>query len=337
MMLAHVTRSSAPPPPEEVGHSTLEEVGHPMAYWVTRRFGTLGCRLRGLLAQRTKSSDEVHYAVAFGSRRVYDYQNLAGPAGPAGGSLMRTRTPSVFTTALLLWAIPAQAGEGPWGDLMRGAGPRGGGVIVDHQPVGHGGLASDTAFRLTEWDPAIWQRVADDILLGAAATVGRVRFWGFYNDDVQPVGDETMRVRFYGSRAGDQMPGTVLFEQSFLNPGRTATGVIIPTFGAPAEFVFDVSLSVPVSLDAGVKYWLEIVQVGDEDSTFRWEYSQNTLLNGHVGINEAVEDWRPIQNLVSNAAFQLLTVPEPTSAVSVMILLGLLGVKRRKRTMRATH
>ncbi len=190
------------------------------------------------------------------------------------------------------------------------------GIVVSHPPLPTGGPASDTAFD----DGFVpWQRAADDFVLDSPATILRVNWWGFYNQD-NPPATETMRIRFMGARPGDGLPdeNNVVFEDSFLNPSRSATGQVIATGVLPAEYLYEVDLASPAELDGNTPYWLEIVQIGDPQTHFRWEFSF-TDQNDFAFINPIVEDWMPA-HLGGDLAFQLSTIPEPSAC-----LLSLLG------------
>lgn len=155
------------------------------------------------------------------------------------------RTACLMTLMLLVVTSPAGAAEIPWAPGLRGGG---GQLLIDHQRHPFGGLASDTLFTDFPGGPAVWQRVADDFQLGFAATVQRVVWWGFYGGTFDPqvdppMGDETMRIRFYDARPADGLPGAVLFEEAFLNPPRSPTGQVIPTGFVPPEFVYEVDLT----------------------------------------------------------------------------------------------
>ena len=195
--------------------------------------------------------------------------------------------------------------------------PRGAGIIVDRPPLNTGGLGSDTEFIGMSGTPT-WQRVADDVLLSAAQTVEpirRINWWGFYNENNPPV-TETMRIRFYGARSGDGLPddGNVIFEESFLNPTRTPTGRVVFVDIDPDEFMFQVGLSTPLSLTPDTPLWFEVAQIGDIDTTFRWEFSTVPSPMGLAGINPITVDWKETAFNAHNA-FQLSTIPEPGSCV----------------------
>ena len=236
---------------------------------------------------------------------------------------------SMLTSTLILTlsALPAQAGPADIDDLFRG----GGEVVVDQQPTRLGGPGSDTLFRYV-YGQIVWQQVAENILLDSEATIGRVTWWGLYGGSGMPATPppdiETMRIRFYGARAGDGLPddGNILYEESFLNPSRTATGEIVLVGGSPDEYIYDVDLASPVSLEADTLYWLEIVQVGDIDTAFRWEAGISDLV-GHAFSHTYLPDW---QFSSSSLACQLVAIPEPATLTTLLLGLGLVFRRRRK-------
>lgn len=201
-------------------------------------------------------------------------------------------------------------------------------IVVDHQPHPFGGLGADTEFVPDPSLPGVsWQRAADDFLLLEPTTIRQVNWWGFYNED-NPPASETMRLRFLGARAGDGLPdeGNVLREQLVQNPSRTWTGHLVATGIAPREYFFATTLSAELQLQANTNYWLEIVQVGVVATRFRWEFSL-AQRNGQATINPS-HDWRTsYPGVESDTAFQLICVPEPSSAL--LLLLGVVAIRRR--------
>ncbi len=222
----------------------------------------------------------------------------------------------------------SRAGEEP--------GLRGGGqLLVDHQPHPVGGAFSDT--DLPYLGLPFWQRLADDILLTQPppGPVTHIVWWGFYGgtfDEVPepPPATETMRIRFYDARPTDGLPGSALFEETLLDPLRTPTGRRIGLGPLPPEYIFEADLTTPYQLDANVPYWLEIVQLGDLNSTFRWEFSI-AQLTGQAFINASNGDWQnTAPQLTGDTAFQLWTVPEPTSVVLFALGMCLFGRRSPK-------
>jgi len=195
---------------------------------------------------------------------------------------------------------------------------RNGDIVVDHPPHPYGGFASDTAYTYT--GDLRWQRVADDILLTEAATIRHITWWGFYGssmaEEPQPAPEtETMRIRFYHARPGDGLPDddNILYEESFLNPSRTATGTVIwvPPPPGPLEYIYEADFEEPVLLDADTPYWVEIVQSGDIESLFRWEFSVAELTG--VAVINPGHDWERTTSMITDNAFQLSTIPEPSA------------------------
>jgi len=237
--------------------------------------------------------------------------------------------PSMLTSALILAlaALPARAGPADIDDLFRG----GGTVLVDHQPHRSGGPNADTDY-LDYFGSPTWQRLADDFVLAAPATIHRVRWWGFYHMD-NPPDEEEFRVSVYGARTSDGLPDetNVLVEQSFLDPTRTGTGWSIPVPVGPEEKLFDVELSSPWQLPANTPLWLEVTQIGDQETAFRWEFSLADQ-TGFAFINPLTVDWWHTQSITGDTAFQLIGVPEPGTlsvlVIGIVLTRGSVGERR---------
>jgi len=234
---------------------------------------------------------------------------------------LRTRHSHGLIAVVVVAALagPAHGNPIPWyEDGPQPHGP-GGTVLVDRPPSNVGGLASDT---LVNEFPG-WQRVADDFSLSHAAIIDRIVFFGFHHMNIQPVANEDFRIRVYDQRPGDLLPGSVLYEQSFSNVPRTWTGRFVLVSGAPQEFRYEVDLSLPLELPATTTLWLEVAQIGDINSLFRWENSLSAPLNGKAYINPITPnmDWRySLPELTTNTAFQLIgNIPEPCSFVFLAI------------------
>jgi hypothetical protein len=207
-------------------------------------------------------------------------------------------------------------------------------IIVDQPPDQGGGPAADTEFISEGSGQQTWQLLADNLVLSSSATVRRISWHGFYggNFDEFPEAaplSETFRIRFYEARAGDGLPDDsgILFEEFHANPLRVATGRTVAVGPQPPEFRFEVDLTNPVSLAANLHYWLEIVQLGDVDSLFRWERGFGPL-GDFVFLNPNVQDW---QSVPGNFAFQLSSVPEPATLLLLLFGIGFTQWGRRGR------
>ena len=227
----------------------------------------------------------------------------------------------VLTTAACAWASP-----GTIEDLLRDDG-----VVFDQQPTLSGGPLADT-LALDELGYEMWEQGADNIRLSQAATIRRVNWRGFYGVSGQshqpPPGDETMRIRFYAARPGDGLPGGLLLEQSFLNPPRVPTGSEVLAEVRAPEYLYQADLSTPIALSANTIYWLEVVQVGDVNSTFRWE-SGYGLVSCRAFVSDSIPNWTSVSG---SYAFQLSTLPEPATIalLACAALIVRLPVRGRK-------
>ena len=228
-------------------------------------------------------------------------------------------------TRAVWWSCPV------WLGLVSAAGAE---IVVDQQPViVAGGPSSDTAFYEFIGPPEGWQLLADNVRVSESASIRHVSWWGFYGGNFAgtndpPAGDEYMRVRFYASRSSDGLPDSsaILYEETFLNASRIATGRLI--HGGSPEFRFDADLTVPIAMQASAVYWLEVAQIGDVDSTFRWIYTVG-VLRDYAFLNSIVSDWHLSEGV--SLAFQLSTIPEPQTAALVGVVAMVLVRRRRGR------
>jgi hypothetical protein len=232
-----------------------------------------------------------------------------------GGEAVKRVDPVLVIGVLALALAPCAllASPSDLDDLARSlGGPRGGEIVVEQLPTRLGGFGSDTAFRDYVGRP-IWSQIADDILLTQTISIGHIEWYGFYGGYLQdhnpPTGDETMRVRFYAARTADGLPGQVLYEETFLNPLRSATGAWVGADVDAPEYLFEVDLSSPMALATGTPYWLEIVQIGDLESHFRWEAGYGALPQ-HATFWSSLPEW---QYNPGSQAFRLSSIPEPAT------------------------
>lgn len=93
--------------------------------------------------------------------------------------------------------------------------------------------------------------------------------------------------------------------------------------GSPGHCKYSAALATPFRAEAGVTYWISIVNSPSDH--WLWEASGSTANLG-VQRSFAAEPW---QSCFDNAAFEMLAVPEPdgmlftaAAAVASMTLLG---------------
>jgi hypothetical protein len=194
-------------------------------------------------------------------------------------------------------------------------------ILVDQQPTRSGGFAADSDFPTEFGDQHYSATVADNIYLVDSAQVVSVIWWGFYYLLNAPQ-TETMRIRFYAARAGDDLPDEygingILYDQTIVNPIRELTGETVHTGFARPEYRYTVNLLSPLPLAAETKYWIELTQIGDPDSDFYWEFGRRVPHDGIAGKSTAFPDWHTV-GPPADLAFQLIA-PEPSA---VLLLIG---------------
>lgn len=204
--------------------------------------------------------------------------------------------------------LVATGGEAQWEVVARGETS----VVVDHQPHPFAGFASDTLF-LSPFEQPVWQRIADDFTLSQTSPISEIRWWGFYDQDNPPT-SETFRIRVYGSLSSNGLPdeSNTILETFIVNPSRILTGRQIAVGVEPDEYFFTASLPQPVVLAGQTQHWLEITQIEDLSTAFRWESSLADM-NGLAFLNNNVENWTLTTNVLADTAFQLVVVPEPST------------------------
>lgn len=222
-------------------------------------------------------------------------------------------------------------GAAVWAAMGFSAAARGS-IVFSQLPVFHtGGGGADTDAWIN--GQPFWQRSAEDFILNSPATVGHIGWWSFYGTGLEteveaPPQAQTIRIRLYDARPGDNLPGQVLFEESFGDPARVATGAIMLLGANPPEFRYDVDLPTPWQLSAGTHYWLEIAQIGLANSHYRWEYAWPPFGSRFAITSPNYPDWAPTAD-ASGLAFELSTVPEVASLIPMAA--GLLVMQRRTR------
>ncbi len=190
------------------------------------------------------------------------------------------------------------------------------------------GISSDTAL-LDDFGRPTSELVADKFTLAESADACRVNAWALYGGsdpflDPPPPATETIRVRVYQDAAG--LPGAVLQEELFLNPPRTWTGMFVALSPLRKEHLFELALSDCFAAEGGVSYWLEVAQVGDVQSRFRWE---NSNTPGEYAVQFPIGDPWHITTGSGQMAYELWT-PEPCTGAMLALGFGVM-LRRGKR------
>jgi hypothetical protein len=201
-------------------------------------------------------------------------------------------------------------------------------TLLHRQPPGRTfGISSDTEY-LDDFNRPTGALIADKFNLapGVDTCVARVTAFAFFGGtgvvDPGPPATETIRVRLLADVAG--LPAEPpLYEAYFQDPARVWTGFLINIAGARKEYRYELPLPHCFEAVPGTDYWLEVAQMGDINSLFRWEHS-NTA--GGFAVQFPLETpWRLSAN-PSQLAYELWT-PEPCSGA--LLALGLALCLRR--------
>lgn len=186
------------------------------------------------------------------------------------------------------------------------------------------GYASDT-LATDDYGTTFGSLIADKfILLQGSSSVCRVIGFGFYGGvdillDPPPPLTETMRIRFYADTIG--LPSELLQEAVFVNAPREWTGATVAVSPRRKEYRYEFDLPSCLQASPGTPYWLEIAQIGDPDSLWRWESANG----GEFAVRFPIDTPYRIVNGLGQLAYELRT-PEVSSlsflGLAVMVLLA---------------
>ncbi len=195
-------------------------------------------------------------------------------------------------------------------------------------------------------------QVADDFTLNAgASTVTDIHWWGFYQPNTATPPADTFTVRIFAQGTNGLPLAAPLFEVNAGAAGRTATGgqfdvrdgftanpPIVATFDI-YEYWVDIA---PLTLVAGTRYWLSVVNdtTGDPDHDWKWSISAGGNTTPNVLRFADGDPWFISANF--NALFDrafILTddnltgdIPEPGTLALFAIGLTGFGFIRRRRS-----
>jgi len=174
------------------------------------------------------------------------------------------------------------------------------------------------------WDATL--TVADDFVLGQTTLIGGFNWWGGVYG---PPPQDDFTFRLYSDNGGQ--PGSVLADLALGAVSKFATGDFVNAPNLYPEYEYSFTFSTPVLAQAGVRYWVSIVN--SPINFWLWEASASPL---NPGVQRSYDSgpWQPYDY---NTAFELVPVPEPDAALFAAALgsLGLLAVQHRKGLRRA--
>jgi len=164
------------------------------------------------------------------------------------------------------------------------------------QSPGHfGGFDSDNTIA-----------VADEFVFDQDTAIKAVSWWGGHTDDASVPDD--FAVRIFADNGGQ--PGALLADLPVAGIQQHRTGNYVNgesprRFGMYREYHYRLTLTAPLALKGGAKYWLSIV---NRSETWLWEASNSPLYWGvqrALGTDPIYGPWVPY---LDNTAFELETV-----------------------------
>jgi len=197
-------------------------------------------------------------------------------------------------------------------------------ILLHRQAPGRTfGIPSDTAY-LDDFGHTSGSLIADAFSLNNAANICRANVYGFFGgtspglDPLPPV-SETIRVRIWSDASG--LPGAVLQEALLQNPSRTWTGFFVALGPIRKEYLYQLEIPGCFAAQAGESYWLEVDQIDDVGSLFRWENAN--LFGGFAQRFPIDSPWRSSSSNQGQMAYDLWT-PEPSAGALLAIAVGIL-------------
>lgn len=173
----------------------------------------------------------------------------------------------------------------------------------------------------------------DDFMLEHDATVGAVRWWGIsegrFRADLGNFDAFTVEFFVGVDGPGGVLPGALVAstQLSLADTAPTATGRLNPANGA-IEYAHTAVLDAPVTLEAGVVYFLAVSARSINGSRDGWMWSDADGVDGYsVSYSWASGAWTGFVD--TDSAFELIAVPGPGGA-AVLGVGGCLAVRRRR-------
>ena len=184
--------------------------------------------------------------------------------------------------------------------------------VYEQLPGQFGGFSSD----------GIVLTVADNFELDQNALISGLVWWGGYFNP--PPGSDNFTISLYSDNGGQ--PGTVLEQYDLGVVNAVATGLFVNPPDLYPEFEYSANLPTPFLAQAGVTYWLSIVNPPAD--VWLWEASASPL---DPGVERSFNGgaWQPFDY---NTSFALEAVPEPP-ALGLVALGVICLIRRRKARM----
>jgi hypothetical protein len=185
-------------------------------------------------------------------------------------------------------------------------------IVFDNgTPSKSGGFISDASAGV---------RFADDFVLAGPATLGAIRFWGFYPPTDTPSATDDFTVVFYGNSGGLPNGANVLATNVVGSPSRIDTGD--DTDGGGLDiYVYDATFT-SLALGPG-QYWVSVYNNTPADVDDNWAWARHSFPGNDARSLDQGATW--IHEFSdSELAFQLI-VPEPPAATLVLVAIAMVA------------
>lgn len=175
------------------------------------------------------------------------------------------------------------------------------------------------------------QRMADDFTLNADAQITGIRWWGgsqfFQYADLTNMASFT--VVLYSSVDGVPAILTPLADETFATFATNPTATGLTLYGNGIQYGHEIALSAPVNVQAGQKYWLSVGATLVAPFADGWVWSGSTVGNLVNATDYFTGGGYTVYDPTFNdLAFEIIGVPEPTTAL-IGLVLGGLTLRRR--------
>ncbi len=182
------------------------------------------------------------------------------------------------------------------------------------------------------------QRVADDFVAGTSASILAVTWWGASSDgllgEIDNIDQVTaFKIEFFATDPATQGVGTSLYS-AVVAAGQThSTRTALEMLGGSDVFQHTVTLSNPVDVTAGQRYWFSVSAYRTDDPLWDWFHGQssNYKISVDNNVNGVWGDSPTTPGVHQDMAF-VISVPEP--ATVILLSLGSIVLTRRQRKNR---
>jgi len=173
---------------------------------------------------------------------------------------------------------------------------------------------------------------ADDFTLNSPQTIGSVRWWGNGDDfGLHDLANFTQFKVTLHQRLPNGLPGAIIDQETFATGATHPVDTGLLSFNNTHVWQQTATLATPQALPAG-QYMLSVGVAGYVDNQGSiWFWNTSNQGDSFVAFDAYDgQGWRPFTSPL-DLSFELLAVPEPTSAFGALGGLIVVSMRRRRR------